>query len=206
VTHPTTPNGANRQTFLPYLRDKNHVRPWAIPGTPGLEHRLGGLEKQDITGNVSYDPSNHEHMVKTRAAKVAGIQPAGDAYLWTGPEAGQVLLLGWGSTYGAIKAATLDLQKDGIAVSQCHLRYLNPMPDLSKIFKNFDHVLVPELNLGQLQQLVRARWLIDAKGLNKIRGQPFTIGEIVRATKSLLEGKEMKLDRSARDVVGAGGG
>ena len=112
-SHPTEqPNDDERQ-FLPYKRDENLVRPWAIPGTPGLEHRIGGIEKQDVTGNVNYEPANHEHMVRTRAAKIAGIKPAGQDILWTGPEKGDVLVVGWGSTYGAIKAATLELQQAG---------------------------------------------------------------------------------------------
>jgi 2-oxoglutarate ferredoxin oxidoreductase subunit alpha len=193
--------------FMPYKRDENLVRPWALPGTPGLEHRIGGLEKQDVTGNVSYDPGNHEHMVKTRAAKIAGIKPAGPDILWTGPESGELLILGWGSTFGAIKAATLDLQKEGVSVSACHIRYLNPLPPrLGDIFKKFDHVLIPEMNLGQLRMIIRAQYLIDAQGLNKVRGQPFTIGEIVRAVKALLAGQEMELEQAQEEAGVAGGG
>ncbi|MBC8106798.1 MAG: 2-oxoacid:acceptor oxidoreductase subunit alpha [Anaerolineae bacterium] len=185
-----TPSG-----FLPYLRDANLVRPWALPGTPGLEHRLGGLEKQDVTGNVSYDPGNHEHMVRTRAAKIAGIKPAGQDIIWTGPEKGEVLIVGWGSTFGAIKAATLELQDLGVSVSACHIRYLNPLPSkLGEMMKSFSYVLVPEMNLGQLRMILRSRYLIDAKGLNKVRGQPFTIGEIVRGVKAVLAGEVPTLD------------
>jgi 2-oxoglutarate ferredoxin oxidoreductase subunit alpha len=175
------------QTFHPYLRNADGSRPWAIPGTPGLEHRIGGLEKQDVTGNVSYDPANHQRMVSLRAAKVAGVRPAGPAYLWTGADNGDLLLVGWGGTYGAIKAATLELQKQGVAASACHLRYLNPMPaGLGEVFKRFDKVLVPELNMGQLRLLLRGRYLVDARGLNKVQGQPFTINEIVEGARALL--------------------
>src|SRR5882757_3827879 len=125
VKYATDPVG-----YLPYKRDPQTLaRPWAIPGTPGLEHRIGGIEKQDVTGNVNYEPMNHEHMVRTRAAKIAGIKPIGPDLLWTGPESGDVLILGWGSTFGAIKAATLELQSQDVAVSACQIRYLNPLPE-----------------------------------------------------------------------------
>jgi 2-oxoglutarate ferredoxin oxidoreductase subunit alpha len=164
--HPTLKN--DEKGFMPYKRDKDLVRPWAIPGTPGLEHRVGGIEKQDVTGNVSYDPANHEHMVQTRAKKVAGIQPAGDAFIFTGEEKGDLLLLGWGSTYGALKAATLALREEGEQVSHLHLRYLNPFPrNLGAILKNYKQVLVPELNMGQLRLLLRGQFLVDAIGLTE---------------------------------------
>jgi 2-oxoglutarate ferredoxin oxidoreductase subunit alpha len=189
LAHPTAPNG-DGDTFLPYKRDANLVRPWAVPGTPGLEHRIGGLEKQDVTGNVNYEPNNHEHMVRLRAAKIARIQPAGQDLLWTGPEKGDVLVVGWGSTFGAIKAATLELRKQGVQVSACHVRYMNPLPQqLGGLMKEFDHVLVPEMNLGQFRMLLRDRFLVDAKGLNKVKGQPFTINEIMRGVRALLEGR-----------------
>jgi 2-oxoglutarate ferredoxin oxidoreductase subunit alpha len=188
INHPREKN--DPKGFLPYKRDEKLARPWSIPGTPGLEHRIGGLEKQDVTGSVSYDPANHEHMVRTRAAKIAGIEPVGQDLLWTGPEKGDVLLVGWGGTFGAIKAATLELRKQGVQVSACHLRYLNPLPQrLGSLLKEFKHVLVPELNLGQLRTLLRSRYLIDAKGLNKVKGQPFTIHEVVEGVQALLEGR-----------------
>jgi 2-oxoglutarate ferredoxin oxidoreductase subunit alpha len=187
VSAPDATQAAQDFEFLPYLRNADNARPWAIPGTPGLEHRIGGLEKQDITGAVSYDPANHQRMVTLRAQKVANIQPAGPAYLWTGPDKGEILLLGWGGTCGSIKAATLELQKQGIRASACHLRYLNPLPkDLGDILKRFDKILIPELNLGQLRLLVRGRFAVDAKGLNKIQGQPFTINDIVQGAHALL--------------------
>jgi 2-oxoglutarate ferredoxin oxidoreductase subunit alpha len=188
VHHPTEVNDA--AGFMPYKRDANLVRPWALPGTPGLEHRIGGLEKQDVTGNVNYEPLNHEKMVRLRAAKVAGIKPFGPDLIWTGPESGDVLIVGWGSTHGAIKAATLDLRKQGVSVSACHIRYLNPLPErVGEMMKRFKHVLIPEMNLGQLRLLLRNRFLVDAKGLNKVKGQPFAIHEIIEGVHDLLAGK-----------------
>jgi 2-oxoglutarate ferredoxin oxidoreductase subunit alpha len=205
IKHPTEKNDPSG--FMPYKRNAELVRPWALPGTPGLEHRLGGLEKQDVTGNVSYDPANHEHMVKTRAAKVAGIKPAGVDLMMTGPESGDLLILGWGSTFGAIKAATLKLREQGINVSACHVRYLNPLPArLGEILKGFKQVMVPEMNLGQLLSIIRAKYLVDAKGLNKVRGQPFTIGEIVRGSLAMLEGEDPTLDDATEDAGSDGGG
>ncbi|HET6249554.1 MAG TPA: 2-oxoacid:acceptor oxidoreductase subunit alpha [Tepidisphaeraceae bacterium] len=188
VKHPTEKN--DPKGYMPYKRDEKLARPWAIPGTPGLEHRIGGLEKQDVTGAVSYDGVNHEKMSRIRAAKVAGITPAGDDMIWTGAETGDVLLVGWGGTFGAIKAATLELQQQGIKASACHIRYLNPLPRLlGTKLKQFKHVLIPELNLGQLRMLLRNRYLVDAKGLNKVKGQPFAIHEIVDGAKALLAGR-----------------
>lgn len=205
VTHPTDKN--DDRGFMPYKRDKDLVRPWALPGTPGLEHRIGGLEKQDVTGNVSYDPGNHEHMVKIRAAKVAGIKPIGQDLIWTGDESGDVLIIGWGSTYGAIKAAQRELAREGVKVSACHIRYMNPLPErLGGMMKKFKHVILPEMNLGQLRMLLRARHLVDIIGLNKVRGQPFTIGEITRAVKNVLAGKKAELGEARTDGVALAGG
>ncbi len=188
IHHPTEPNDPNG--YMPYKRDEHLVRPWGIPGTPGLEHRIGGLEKQDVTGNVNYEPLNHEKMVHLRADKVAGIKPVGPDLLWTGPESGEVLIVGWGSTFGAIKAATLELQNEGMRAAACHIRYLNPLPErLPELMRRFKHVLVPEMNLGQLRLLLRGHFLIDAKGLNKVKGQPFTIHEIKHAVLHLVAGK-----------------
>lgn len=173
--------------FQPYQRDEKLARPWAIPGTKGLEHRIGGLEKQDITGNISYDPENHQHMVKTRQAKVeliANYIP--DQQLDSGSEKGKVLVLGWGSTYGAIKSACVDLQKEGYDVSHTHLRYLRPFPkNLGKMLNNFEHVLIPEINNGQLIKIIRDVYFIDAKGYNKIMGVPFTKSELVTKIKEI---------------------
>jgi 2-oxoglutarate/2-oxoacid ferredoxin oxidoreductase subunit alpha len=184
VKHPTE---ALTGEFKPYQRDKNFVRPWAIPGTAGYEHRLGGLEKQDVIGCVSHDPMNHEIMTKYRAAKVAGITPPGVPYFWTGSRSGDVLIMGWGGTHGAIKAATLLMESEGIRVSSCHLRYLNPLPaDLAERMSHFSEIIVAELNMGQLALLLRAKYLIDVKVIAKVRGQPFTIQEVVRGVKRIL--------------------
>jgi 2-oxoglutarate ferredoxin oxidoreductase subunit alpha len=208
INHPTEKN--DDHGFLPYKRNEELARPWAIPGTPGLEHRLGGLEKQDVTGNVNYEPANHEKMVRLRQAKVDGIKPAGADILWTGPTSGDVLIVGWGSTYGAIKAAVLQMRAEGISVAACHVRYMNPLPaKLGELLKNFQRVLVPEMNLGQMRMLIRSRYLVDAKGLNKVRGQPFTITEIVAGAKELLAGKagtyEVAMAADVDSGIGGGG-
>jgi 2-oxoglutarate ferredoxin oxidoreductase subunit alpha len=167
--------------FLPYERDPETLaRPWALPGTPGLEHRIGGLEKEDVTGDVSYDPTNHEKMVRLRAAKIAGISkdipelevddPSGDA---------RVLLLGWGSTYGAITAAVRQIRAAGHPVAQVHLVHLNPFPvNLGEVLRRYERVIVPEGNLGQLTRLVRAEYLVDARAITKVQGVPFRVSEI----------------------------
>lgn len=174
--------------FMPYQRDEKLARPWAIPGTAGLEHRVGGLEKQDGTGNISYDSENHEHMVKTRQAKVDKIADyIPEQALDSGPAKGKVLVLGWGSTYGSIKSACQELQSQGHAVSHAHLRYIRPFPkNLGDILKNFDTVLIPEINNGQLIKIIRDVYFVDAKGYNKIMGVPITKGELVDAIKKLL--------------------
>jgi 2-oxoglutarate/2-oxoacid ferredoxin oxidoreductase subunit alpha len=167
-------------TFMPYKRNAALVRKWAIPGVAGLEHRVGGIEKEDGTGNISYDPVNHEHMVHTRAKKVANIAdniPLQD--IEVGEATGKVLVLGWGSTFGAIKAAVKELREEGHAVSHAHVRYLNPFPkNLEEVMKGFDKVLIPEMNLGQLRMLIRAEFLVPAIGLNKVQGMPFTKNEV----------------------------
>ncbi|GAC1533477.1 MAG: 2-oxoacid:acceptor oxidoreductase subunit alpha [Sediminibacterium sp.] len=176
------------EKFQPYKRDEKLVRPWAIPGTAGLEHRIGGLEKQDVTGNVNYEPENHQHMVKTRQAKVDKI--ADHIPLQTldsGPEKGKVLVIGWGSTYGAIKSAVLELQAAGHAVSHAHIRYVRPFPkNLGEIIKNFDKVLIPEINNGQLVRIIRDQYFVDAKAYNKVMGIPITKGELIDAVKKML--------------------
>ncbi len=166
--------------FQPYLRDKKTLaRPWAIPGTPGLEHRIGGLEKQHITGNVSYDPENHEFMVKMRQAKVDGI--ADDIPLATvdGDTKGDLLILGWGGTYGAIRSAVESKRREGKSVSHLHLKYLYPFQkNVGEILYNFRNVLIPELNLGQLSKLIRAKYLVPTITMSKVQGQPFKSTEI----------------------------
>jgi 2-oxoglutarate ferredoxin oxidoreductase subunit alpha len=181
-------NHTDRATFQPYSRDPETLaRPWAVPGTAGLEHRIGGLEKADVTGNVSYDPENHHRMQMLRQEKIAGIAkdiPPLDVY---GPEGGDLLILGWGSTYGAIRSATDRLQAEGWSVSHAHLRHLNPLPlNTEQVLRSFKRVLVPEVNLGQLSMLLRAKFLIDIAGYNKVRGKPFRIIEIKQAAEELL--------------------
>ncbi|MEW6126887.1 MAG: 2-oxoacid:acceptor oxidoreductase subunit alpha [Acidobacteriota bacterium] len=176
-------------TFKAYSRNPETLaRPWAVPGTPGLEHRIGGIEKQDITGNVSYDPENHMHMVLTRAKKVDLIaNDIPELEIFGEPE-GRVLVLGWGSTYGAITSAVEEMQSQGYSVSSAHLRYLNPFPkNLGEVLGRFDRVLVPELNLGQLALLLRAKYLIPAISFAKVKGKPFKISELTAKIKEVYE-------------------
>jgi 2-oxoglutarate ferredoxin oxidoreductase subunit alpha len=190
VTHPTDPTN-----FAPYARNADGSRPWAIPGTPGLEHRIGGLEKEDLTGNLTTDPANHHHMVQLRAAKVAGVKPAGEPFIMTGPETGDLLILGWGGTFGSIKAATLQLRKKGIHASACQIRYINPLPEkLGELLRKFKKILIPELNLGQLAMLIQAKYLIDVVPFSKVRGQPFMVSEITRAARETLAGGHPIID------------
>ena len=180
--------GHHEESFQPYLRDEKLVRPWAIPGTVGLEHRVGGLEKQNITGNVSYDPENHQLMVKIRQEKIDKIaEYIPEQKQDNGPDKGKVLVLGWGSTYGAIKSAVVDLLAEGHAVTHVHLRYIRPFPkNLGDIIKNFEHILIPELNNGQLIKIIRDQYFVDAKGYHKIMGVPFTKSELVEEIKKYL--------------------
>jgi 2-oxoglutarate/2-oxoacid ferredoxin oxidoreductase subunit alpha len=181
--------GHHEEKFLPYLRDEKLVRPWAIPGTPGLEHRIGGLEKQNITGNVNYEPENHQLMIKIRQEKVDKIADHIPLQkLDSGPEKGKILVLGWGSTYGSIKSACAELQSEGYQVSHAHIKYVRPFPkNLGDILKNFEQVLIPEINNGQLIKIIRDQFLIDAKGYNKIMGVPITRSEMVIKIKEMLE-------------------
>jgi len=174
--------------FQPYVRDPDTLtRPWVVPGTPKMEHRIGGLEKEDVTGSVSYDPQNHEHMVRTRAAKVAGIAKDIPPAEFLGKESGKVLVVGWGGTYGAILAAVEALQARGASVSQVHLRYLNPFPsNLGEILGRFEKILVPELNLGQLSKMLRYHYLVDAISYNKVQGRPFMVSELITKIEELL--------------------
>jgi 2-oxoglutarate/2-oxoacid ferredoxin oxidoreductase subunit alpha len=176
------------EKYLPYKRDEKLARPWAIPGTPGLEHRIGGLEKQDVTGNVNYEPENHQHMINTRQAKVDKIADYIPLQkLDSGPDKGKILVLGWGSTYGAIKSACAELQAQGHAVSHAHLRYIRPFPkNLGEIIKNFDTVLIPEINNGQLIKIIRDVYFVDAKGYNKVMGVPITKTELVMKLEEML--------------------
>jgi 2-oxoglutarate ferredoxin oxidoreductase subunit alpha len=179
----------NPEGFKAYERDPETLaRPWAIPGTPGLEHRIGGIEKEEVTGNVSYDPMNHERMVRLRAEKVAGIAADIPPIQVHGDESGDLLVLGWGSTSGAITGAVNVARKMGIGVSRAHLRFLNPFPaNLGEVLSRFDKVLVPEMNLGQLALLLRARYLKDVISLSKVQGQPFHRQEIFQKIQEILE-------------------
>lgn len=175
--------------FAPYLRDPDTLaREWALPGTPGLEHRIGGLEKEDVSGNVSYDPDNHEHMVRTRQAKVDRIANYVEPARAYGEPTGELLLVGWGGTFGALRQATQLLRADGQSVSHLHLRYLSPLQrGVGEILGGFRRVLVVEMNLGQLRMILRSRFLVDAAGLNQV-GRPFRVSEVVKAARSLLAG------------------
>ncbi len=176
--------------FLPYVRnDETLARPWAKPGTPGLEHRIGGLEKQNETGNVSYDAANHQLMTDLRAAKTQRIERELGPPVVEGASSGSVLIVGWGSTRGAIEAAGERLRMEGFAVSSTHLRWLNPLPPgLDELFARFDRVLIPELNMGQLSRVLRERFLIDCAQLNKVQGAPFKASEIEAAARALIGG------------------
>lgn len=183
VKHPTGPNDG--EDFLPYKRNENLARPWALPGTPDLMHRVGGLEKQDGTGNVSYDPDNHQHMVETRARKVEIVAEFIDEAEIEGSSEG-TLVLSWGGTYGACHTAVQTCIADGMDVGHVHLRWINPFPrNLGQLIDQFDRVVIPELNTGQLSALIRQRFLVDAVGINKVQGKPFHVNEIVEGIKSV---------------------
>ena len=187
VAHPEAATDSD-EPFMPYARDENLARPWAIPGTPGLTHRVGGLEKEDRTGNISYDPANHQHMVNTRARKVSEIADRIPPQDVLGQKTGDILVVSWGGTYGACHTAVRRCQKAGMSVSHAHLRYLNPFPaNIGELLSSFKTVLVPELNTGQLRMLLRAKYLVDCVGINKVQGKPFTVHELVDAIKSYAE-------------------
>jgi 2-oxoglutarate ferredoxin oxidoreductase subunit alpha len=175
-------------TFMPYARDPETLaRPYALPGTPGLEHRVGGIEKQHITGNVNYDPENHHFMVKLRQEKVDRAAASIPLVEVMGESTGKVLVLGWGSTYGSISSAVEKMQREGKSVSAAHLRYLNPFPrNLGEVLSGFETVIVPEMNLGQLCTMIRAKYLVDAVPFSKVKGRPFQIREIVRKVEEYL--------------------
>jgi 2-oxoglutarate ferredoxin oxidoreductase subunit alpha len=183
VKYRTEPEG-----FMPYLRNPDTLaRPWAVPGTPGLEHRIGGLEKQDVTGNVNYEPLNHERMVRLRAAKVAAVVQDVPDVVPAGDPNGDLLLVGWGSTYGSITAALRAQRDKGRRIGHVHLRHLNPLPkNLGEVLKRYRRVVVPEMNMGQLLWVLRAKYLVDAEGLNKIQGKPFKQSEIEGKIEEVL--------------------
>jgi 2-oxoglutarate ferredoxin oxidoreductase subunit alpha len=185
IKHPGPSESGEK--FLPYKRDELLARPWALPGTKGLMHRIGGLEKQDITGNVNYEPANHQHMVNTRAKKVENVALEIPLQEVEGPASGDLLVLSWGGTYGACKTAVEVCLNQGLSVAHCHLRWLNPFPrNLEKILRSYKKVLIPELNMGQLRTFIRAKYLIDAQGLNKVQGKPFAVQEVVNAIRQHL--------------------
>ncbi|MGW6241950.1 2-oxoacid:acceptor oxidoreductase subunit alpha [Streptomyces sp. NPDC055094] len=181
----TLPDGT--EVFWPYKRDPQTLaRPWAVPGTPGLEHRIGGIEKQDGTGNISYDPANHDFMVRTRQAKIDGITVPDLAV--DDPDQARTLVLGWGSTYGPITAAVRRLRKTGTPIAQAHLRHLNPFPrNLADILARYDKIVVPEMNLGQLATLLRAKYLVDAHSYNQVNGMPFKAEQLATALKEAID-------------------
>ena len=182
----TKPNSEGR--FLPYVRDPETLaRQWALPGTPGLEHRIGGLEKEDVTGNISYDPDNHDAMTRLRAQKVAGIAAGIPELEVDDPDGASLLVLGWGGTYGPIAAGVRRVRADGGNVAHAHVRYLNPLPrNTGEVLRSYDRVLIPEMNLGQLLKLVRAEFLVDAVGYNRVRGVPFRASELAEAIGAML--------------------
>ena len=178
VQHPQGPPEVGK--FAPYARDELLARPWALPGTPGLAHRVGGIEKQDITGDISYDPDNHQHMVNQRARKVANAAQLIPAQHVDGPQHGDLLVLSWGGSYGPSASAVLRARAAGHSVAHAQLRYLNPFPaNLGEVLKRYEKVLIPELNTGQLRMLIRAKYLVDAHGFNKIEGRPFSADEVL---------------------------
>ena len=186
IKHPTTGD-----QYEPYQRDDRLARPWALPGTPGLEHRIGGLEKRNVTGEVCYEPENHEQMVTLRARKIAGIAETIPNLEVFGDESGELLVVGWGSTYGAITTAVERCRAKGLSVSSIHLRYIEPMPkNLGEVLGRFDQIVVPELNCGQFAHRLRDRFLVDAKRFNKVQGSPLMIGEIESKIEALLNGNE----------------
>jgi 2-oxoglutarate ferredoxin oxidoreductase subunit alpha len=181
-------HATNADTFAPYRRDEATLgRPWAIPGTPGLEHRLGGLEKSDVTGNVSYVPGDHWHMTQTRHKKVQLLQDIIPPQQVFGDETGDLLVVGWGSTYGAIRSAVVEARRRGLAVSHAQIRYMNPFPwNLGDVLGNFRRVLIPEMNMGQLYLLLRGKFDGDFISLPKVTGQPFKISEIAEEIYELM--------------------
>ncbi|MEE2642431.1 MAG: 2-oxoacid:acceptor oxidoreductase subunit alpha [Planctomycetota bacterium] len=182
VDHPE--GKSDGSSFLPYERDELLARPWALPGTEGLMHRIGGLEKEDITGNVSYDPENHQHMTNVRAQKVENAAKLIGEQSVQGPDSGELLVVSWGGTYGACATAVQQCQNEGMSIAHTHLRWLNPFPaNLEAILKNYKTVLVPELNTGQLRMLLRSRYGVDAVGYNKVKGKPFGVAELLDVFK-----------------------
>lgn len=187
IEHPQENNNPDGP-FKPYMRNELLARPWAIPGTPGLMHRVGGIEKEDGSGNISYDPENHQKMVNIRAQKVANAAKLLPPQEVVGPQSGDLLVLSWGGTYGACLTAVQKAQSAGKSVALAHIRYMNPFPrNLGDILSKFKKVLIPELNMGQLRMLIRDRYLVDAVGYNKVKGKPFTVTELVEKINSMTK-------------------
>jgi 2-oxoglutarate ferredoxin oxidoreductase subunit alpha len=204
ATAPNHVDDTGAATFWPYQRDPDTLaRPWAVPGTPGLEHRIGGLEKADGDGSISYDPDNHDLMVRTRQAKVDAITRSIPPLEVDDPDGtARVLVLGWGSTYGPIGAAVRRLRRRGIPVAQAHLRHLNPFPaDLGEVLARYERVLVPEMNLGQLALLLRARYLVDVVSYNRVRGLPLRSTELADAIEDLVAALEDGAENSRATVT-----
>jgi 2-oxoglutarate ferredoxin oxidoreductase subunit alpha len=188
ASHEHGAEGEGPARFLPYKRDQYLSRPWAIPGTPGLEHRIGGIEKQDVTGNINYEPANHQHMTDTRRQKIENIAQTIPALEVIGEADAELLVVGWGGTYGSITTAVERARRKGLKVAQAHFRYLNPMPwNTGEVLKRFQKILVPELNTGQLCWLLRAKYLVPAQSLCKVQGKPFLVSEIEAAIENLLK-------------------
>lgn len=196
------------EKFLPYKRDELLSRPWALPGTKGLMHRIGGLEKQDITGNVNYEPENHQHMTNTRAKKVENVATVIGPLEVEGPSSGDLLVLSWGGTYGACKTAVETCLDQGLAVAHAHLRWLNPFPrNLEKVLRSYKKVLIPELNMGQLRMFIRSKYLVDAQGFNKVKGRPFAVQELVNEIRRQLglatNGQPREANAAVAELAGA---
>jgi len=188
VEHPG-PSDSEEQ-FRPYARNERLARPWAIPGTKGLMHRIGGLEKQDVTGNVNYEAENHQHMIDQRARKVSLVADDIPLQEVDGPESGKLLVISWGGTYGAVATAVRNSIEGGLSVAHCHLRYMNPFPkNLGEILGKYEKVLIPELNKGQLRLLIRGTFAVDAMGLNKVQGKPFAVQEVAEKIEAVINGK-----------------
>jgi 2-oxoglutarate ferredoxin oxidoreductase subunit alpha len=185
------PNADPAKKYYPYERNNETLsRYMALPGTPGMEHRLGGLEKEDITGNVNYTPENHEKMVMLRAEKIKRIGKFGPEPVINGEEQGEMLIVSWGSTYGTIRNTVEYIRKQGDKISWCHLRWINPLPlVLGRVIHNFKHVFVPEINLGQLVKVIRSEYLVDAIAYNKVRGLPFNTNDMIEAIYKNLKDK-----------------
>ena len=201
IQHPVASNDG--EPFMPYARDEYLARPWAIPGTPELMHRVGGLEKEDISGNVSYDPDNHQRMTDTRAAKVNMIADRVPAQDVCGEPSGELLVVSWGGTFGACHTAVRRCQANGHRVSHAHIRYMNPLPaNLGELMGRFKKVIVPELNMGQLRMLLRSTYLVDCIGINKVKGKPFTVTELVDAIEANLPQQHARTPSIAESKAG----